>query len=188
MKKELELKDIACYLPYDLTMTNHYCESNGDVIEEHTIIGNVVGFIGNHIDFNNVSNCGMQNVRTWQPLLIPMSAITQPMTVEGYNDGEEFVPLIELAKIYLQDARRRGYYCDEDFKVVGDSVIIRENYLKFNYDVSRRYFNCESFFDASDDYAVLYQSDLFQFMNMCHLDYNDLIGQGLAIDKTTYKL
>ena len=34
-----------------------------------------------------------------KPILHPLSDLTKPIKVEGYNDGEEFVPIVELAKI-----------------------------------------------------------------------------------------
>ena len=33
------------------------------------------------------------------PILHPLSDLTKPITVPGYNDGKEFVPIVELAKI-----------------------------------------------------------------------------------------
>lgn len=34
-----------------------------------------------------------------KPILHPLSDLTKPITVPGYNDGKEFVPIVELAKI-----------------------------------------------------------------------------------------
>lgn len=33
------------------------------------------------------------------PLMHPLSSLTKPITVEGYNDGKQFVPLDELNKV-----------------------------------------------------------------------------------------
>lgn len=34
-----------------------------------------------------------------KPTFRPLSSLTKPIKVEGYNDGKEFVPIVELAKI-----------------------------------------------------------------------------------------
>lgn len=33
--------------------------------------------------------------------LNPIECLTKPITVEGYNDGKEFVPMVELRRMYI---------------------------------------------------------------------------------------
>jgi len=93
MKPQLTLEIIAPYLPYRLQiksgdsiltmvsqMPNEYFSNGGYRSKEIAI--NVVSTRYGH-----------------KPLLRPLSQLTQPITVEGYNDGKEFVPVVELLKM-----------------------------------------------------------------------------------------
>lgn len=45
----------------------------------------------------------------WKPLLRSLDSLTKPITVKGYNDGKEFVPLDELGELDY-DAHSLNYY------------------------------------------------------------------------------
>lgn len=40
-----------------------------------------------------------RNTKDFKPLLYPLSHLTKPIKVEGYNDGKEFVPAAKLAEL-----------------------------------------------------------------------------------------
>ncbi len=111
-----------------------------------------------------------------RPLLIPMSAIDKPMTIDGYNNGEPFVPIIELMKRTPNDYSFELAYCDE--------ISLEEDFYQLDCGIIEYYwlmddddFRCSTIQLSLLDYQLLYQ---------WHFDVNDLIGQGLAINKMEY--
>jgi hypothetical protein len=54
----------------------------------------------NLIFIDSLQEKWLQKHWNFKPLLHPLSRLTVPISVEGYNNGEEFVPIIELAKLF----------------------------------------------------------------------------------------
>ena len=78
--KKLELKHLAPYLPYGLKYKDI---PNGYQKERILRIETVKWCLDNG-----------------KPILRPLSDLTKPIKVEGYNDGKEFVPMKELLDNY----------------------------------------------------------------------------------------
>lgn len=161
----LELKDIACYLPYRLSVKDKLGYLRAVIFvqcEQSQSIGwEVITARGLDEHYNIISNC--------KPLLNPMSALTKPMIVEGYNDGKEFIPIIQMALLnWSRDYIKTRLSSHNEAEIY---------YLHINgYEDYRSY-------ELPDDNRFSFSE--IEFMAMCHIDFNDLIGQGLALDKTT---
>lgn len=106
--KKLELKHWASYLSHKVKVkiphTSMICELTGINFEDKYIEvdyprkknncgGEIISFKDNTDRGHNsyIENCFI--------LLHPLSDLTKPITVPGYNNGQEFVPIIELAKM-----------------------------------------------------------------------------------------
>lgn len=170
--RELELKDICGNFPFGLQVEwqNIFKEKHVSPILQSNIGARIVVE-----EFNTTQH--WINIEDCKPLFNPMSAITQPMIIEGYNDGKEFVPMIELAKIECID--------DGSNRAFERAVIYAPNVVRIYYTED----DCNGCgwrtYEFPDDGR--YSLNEIQLLNQWHFDVNDLIGQGLAIDKTTYR-
>ena len=170
MKKELELKDIACYkfplklkeryLPYDYD-GKHYA-TNRLYKEECSLIA--IDYEKNRINVRTNNGYRWLPISKFKPLLIPMSAMTQPMTVEGYNDGEEFVPIDILTQKF-------GHWFQED-------IFNMYSMANGSYELG----GLESWINLAQ------VNEFYELLAQWHFDIGNLIGQGLALDKTTYNI
>ena len=93
--KTLQFKHLAPYLPYGLKGCR---VDGGRQIFELTRVGKGNIYIWSPIEFGDSiqDSCNLKYIK---PLLRPLSDLTKPITVEGYNDGKEFVPMDELYKL-----------------------------------------------------------------------------------------
>lgn len=121
--------------------------------------------------------------------LHPIECLTKPITVEGYNDWKEFIPMFELAKIAT-----RLTNCAVDahsFNVVDDRDVEIEGSFEVSF-TSRCIDRCLNFmpnhgfvlhtYDPQFNIdTCLNQFEMIDFMNMCHLDWRGLIPKGLAV-------
>lgn len=167
MTKELEHKDIACYASHKLEMA---------VKDPLAYLRPRVYLVALHFDCNRCDvavedfnfDYKYKRVSDFKPLLNPMSAMTKPMVVKGYNNDKEFVPIIELGlsqRMYASiDGKKRYLKFTPDHIIV---CILFEKYQKEGY---------ERF--------IILTPGRIQLLAQWHFDYNDLIGQGLALDKT----
>lgn len=67
------------------------------------------------------------------PHLFPLSMLTKPITVEGYNEGKEFVPIIKL----YHTSRQEPIDQDVKFEYIkswGDDLILRRHFSNGCYD------------------------------------------------------
>ena len=89
--KTLGLKHLAPYLPYKLKYKDCYGNISTlnrlDVDTPEKTRANACNAHGGLVLFNI------------EPILRPLSDLTKPITVEDYNDGKEFVPIMELQRI-----------------------------------------------------------------------------------------
>jgi len=84
MKPQLTLEHIAPYLPYGLKVLRP---------DEKTIL-EVEGLSNNFYYFKEKGmSLGDIHAKGNKPMLRNLSDLTKPITVEGYNDGKEFVSL-----------------------------------------------------------------------------------------------
>lgn len=67
------------------------------------------------------------------PMMRPLSKLTEPITVEGYNDGKPFVPIFQLhqeansQKMFISD---RKFLYDRDLVITHNSKFIKSSGVK----------------------------------------------------------
>lgn len=160
---ELTIEHLAPYLPYGLKLTKN-------------------GFTGELQIVNKNGEFKVTCSDWWEgdykPLLHPLSDLTKPITVDGYNYGKEFVPIVELARIGTDHAINEGY------------ELGKTNVIKW----SRYYFGLKenndfSFFSdvRGGFYEIRNQRQLFELLYKWHFDVFGLIDNNLAIDINTLK-
>lgn len=151
--RELELKDIVGYLPYDL----HIMRRAWDEEEEVEVFEEVTSdWIIKYITFDYLIH------ERCKPILHPMSDLTKPIVVKGYNDDKEFVPIQYLYDICSTPPNG---YNPSDFIDESDEIWSFIDLVEaFDYD------------------KILVCIDL---LNQWKFDYRNLIGEGLAIDINT---
>ncbi len=176
---KLELKHITPYLPYKLM-----CQLMGEVDDSN----NPKEFL---IDGANTSYIDVWSLKTmtdeWSyedvfPILHPLSDLTKPITVEGYNEGKEFVPIVEIAEILYQKISWTGklQLCSiTKDRVMFDSY---EDINIFRYDEKEQEFYVS--FDE-EEYPPERQLTIFELLYTWHFDVRHLISQNLAIDINT---
>ncbi len=179
---KLELKDLACYLPYDLKI------KTGDYIRTLSISVTTT----TEISLSNVL-CDVG----YKPILRPLSDLTNEITI----NGDAFIPLIEIAKSYdfeingkdtiFEDGKIKLFELLED---PNDRYQQIDNEIQFYIDVSNSINSDDIFIHKtwSDEIGSAYgnQSIPFDYQEMCkllewHFDVFGLIEKGLAIDINT---
>lgn len=120
----------------------------------------------------------MFNIKDVKPILHPLSDLTKPITVDGYNEGKEFVPIVELARIGTGHAINEGYE-------LGKTGVIKWSRYYFGINENNDF----SFFaDARGGfYEIRNQRQLFELLYKWHFDLEKLIDDNLAIDINTLK-
>ncbi|NDV93491.1 hypothetical protein D0T84_00975 [Dysgonomonas sp. 521] len=185
MEKQLQLEDIAGYLPYELKARKNgidfigkvdYWDGNGYKNEEISITNKEVGYF----------LLGIQELR---PILRPMSDLYESCLEDGK------IPIVELAKICYRKAEYDAILEDGRCYAINN---IKAKQYSFMYDISHKGFMAMSLFFSSqnskkiqayDDRpgAVFNQTELFQKLYEWHFDVNGLIERDLAIDINTLK-
>lgn len=180
--KKLELKDISCYLPYRLQCVN--------------MVGNSVTVTVGY-DYDNHKEKHVDNMLYSQckPILRPMSDITKSITVRGYNEDKEFIPIINLAKVNYLIAPKS----DDDYELLdGDngyqcSFIYspwKDRKRRFCFQIYKngdiQCFSCDvrSYTGESNTakYCNVSINGVMELLSKWHFDYKGLITDGLAID------
>ena len=109
--------------------------------------------IGNHeFDFDEL------------PLLWlnPIECLTKPITVEGYNDGKDFIPIEEMCKEFYFHKSKTDYKITKTHVYTscesrnGESVYVMKDYNKIDYWI-------------------------IEYLNQWHIDWRGLIPKGLAV-------
>lgn len=188
--RKLELKDIVGYLPYDML----FAVEDFDILRMDNIYSKecTVWASLTHVDLNehiddinypylNSLKCIAHgfDVNRIKPILHPMSDLTNYIVVKGYNNDEEFIPLVELAKFdtgyegikYELERDPNPDYADYWVKITLDDANRSCIYYSLNSDL--RYLS-----------ASLWEFDL---LNQWMFDYRGLIHDGLAININTIK-
>lgn len=165
MEEELEFNQIHWYSPYGLEYS-----INGSL--PNIFRGIKILDDGKVLLLSETKEFRIEcNINNLKPLLRPMSALTKPMRLEGYNGGEEFVPIHELIKIeYPTACKIVPFEANVNlFKVYLDNANGSNDYLLYS---------------VSSNILCLRE---LQLLSQWHFDFQDLIGQGLAIDKTEHE-
>ncbi|MDR1346814.1 MAG: hypothetical protein LBJ63_00050 [Prevotellaceae bacterium] len=162
--RQLELKDISGYLPYDLyVITNRtinpklvHCAGRGNL------------YIGTTFRAINIKYC--------KAVMRPLSDMYKTII----HNEIEIIPIVELAKIafpnQLNYCHLKGNYCDIF------SSDKKYSYL-FRYEEKESYFRLVYTGDFNDMYTNQHQ--LFDYLKKLKIDYRGLIESGLAIDANT---
>lgn len=152
--KKLQLKDIVGYLPYRLKFFNDGGSEEDDTIYE---IQGLSTFYG--VEYSLSNGCGTcEHIECIKPILRPLSDLTKPIKVEGYNEGEEFVPIVKLNTIF-------NYI---------ESIYIFFNDYKLQIE-----------FDKGECNSHTIWANVIQLLYQWHFDINGLCDRGLAIDMNT---
>ena len=180
--KTLQLKDIACYLPYGLKF--FYKRIDDEPALLHTLDGiTIEEDMNDNYDLRFLvgddAYCWMSDspkilveyTTSWfKPILRPISDLYKPL-----EDGT--IPIVELAKISFPNAANWDY-CKGD------------NYSFSDLDNVRFIYNAEenAFLILGYDSSIMFaknQIQLFDYLSEHHFDYRGLIEKGLAIDINT---
>ena len=187
-QKLLELA-ICGYLPYGLK-----CHLMGMAEDDYAdpIIPTIHKITGFLTDGSVVVDNGKYT--PWEldevfPILYPIEYLTKPITVEGYNDGKEFVPLIELAKLTMPHIRycSTPNYADISYSDRIEVVFNIDNGQYFAFDLLKNSFVYGAI-SKNSKYMILpviNQVAMFDLLNQWHIDWRGLIAKGLAVDKTS---
>lgn len=168
--RELELKDIVGYLPYRL---QGLCR------------GEVIPFIiSTHYNCDLVVEHCLNSMPDIKPLLRPISDLTKPIVVKGYNDDKEFVPMVALAERSFEIEIDAVTGFAQNGKCRGVSFIFDYVEYGFSYSEDTDAFHTQ-IISPKQNIITDNQSQLFDLLNQWHFDYRNLIAKGLAIDINT---
>lgn len=181
--RKLELKDIVGYLPYRL---QGLCR------------GEVIPFIiSTHYNCDLVVEHCLNSMSDIKPLLRPISDLTKPIVVKGYNDDKAFVPIVALAETAYKEVFD-GYVTNESvLKEIepnpkSDGSYMIDNFsfkdgmfemLDYGEVIKRNKKDEEPFVEIV--HTPLNQCNYYDLLDQWHFDYRNLIGEGLAIDINT---
>lgn len=120
--------------------------------------------------------------------LRPISCLTKPITAPNYNQGKEFVPLVELAKAMgIKFVSHTVNTHSVDF-------VLSKDYMRENTK-TKQLRKARFWFDNFSDYGFcisvegcrspfLKQLVGIELLNSWLIDWRDLIGKGLAVEIT----
>jgi hypothetical protein len=185
--RKLELKDIVGYLPYDLQVYNEQQDSKIDTI---------IGIFKGTFDFEYWSPLN-SDIENYKPILHPISDLTKPIKVDGYNEGKEFTPLVALARTAYSELydeylliKKNTIQIEENPKSDGSYQIGGFSYkngmfemLDYGEVIKRNKNDLEPFVEII--HTPLNQCKYFDLLNQWHFDYRNLIEDGLAVDINT---
>jgi len=171
--EKLELKHIVGYLPYDLKVLSGF----GEYSEIDSLYFSKDGHKRPSLNLM-VSHFPKgfrgENFKEIKPILRPLSDLTKEIEV----NGEKFIPIIALAKLF---------FCAKSAVLEHKDIIDAGAYgiqVSCFYD-EHRYAYYQIFGDIDliehNEYRVVQK--LYEW----HFDIHDLIGKGLAIDINTLK-
>lgn len=188
--KKIGSKDLISYLNYGLNIKppeNFIFNGTRTDLEKLTLHG----IKGDYVCFKETS--GFYPIHLFKPILRPLSDLTKTIKLENYNNGEEFIPIVEMAKIadchFVNIPKLKGI---EEFEEDGCKVIQvhweddREKYFEFSYGLDDfevdRGKNDGFTMTLRTFWAIHNPGKVIDFMHMCHFDTKRLIKSGLAID------
>ncbi len=171
---KIQLKHLAPYLPYGLKLIRQMYK-NGEIQNSLDLTVENLNQVIINVN-NNVEN------KSYFPLLYPLSYLTKEITV----DGNTFVPMVVLCNDFCGRTP-----CNVEFGKGNEVIIMYADNgggLKYwlVYNSINMYFELR---DDSRESAIysLPQYDMFKKLFEWYIDFQNLIPQNLAIDKTTIK-
>ena len=160
MKRELTLTDIAGYLPYGLKI-----QDEDQDIWTIRQLGNADPCVDG--DVGLIFDDGGYEYYTYiddiRPVLRPMSDLYVEITDKDYNNGNPFVPLVELAKARHPNFDHYNFYATEQLVFCS---------IDSDFD---NYTECYDYYGDRLSFAE------FDLLHRLKLDYRGLIDTGLAV-------
>ena len=163
MEQKLEFKDIAGYLSYDLNWIG--IKAGTELTTKEISIYNY--------SLRSVEDIINKRCSENKPILRPLSDLYKTIT----HNGEDFVPIVELAKIHRRNPKVKWW-----LNAVGDAECL--NFI-FGYNAEANSFYCGLNDVDASHCLVCNQYQLFHKLNEWKIDYRGLIDAGLAIDCNT---
>jgi len=108
-----------------------------------------------------------------KPCLFPTSALTKPIQIASYNNGEPFVPIVEMAKMlgwnvqkFLLNSNTEsfGIMCDASLRLMDEDV---QDVLAFTINAGFGWHSRHS----KNFHVVLKQPELYDLMHKFHINY-----------------
>lgn len=149
----LELKNLAPYLPYSLKVESQ--RGTGD-LDYKGLKKGMTCFNIHKIDGDK-----------WKPLLLPLTALTQQLP-----DGS--IPIVELAKI-----AKFSFIESDKINITDVAINIRDDKYLFGFNFNWNSFHSYSLCDQNP-INVKHQLQLFEYLFKNHFDVFGLIDKGLA--------
>lgn len=194
--EKLELKHLCGYLPHGLQCQYVHKTMDGFIVKDKVFILDSFmqhgvwkywthdqKFLKHVLIGKGFRSCD------FKPLLLPLSALTEPM-----EDGT--VPIVELAKIELLTKKCQigDLYNVESFKLLKDHFCEfyeeEDSYTRYWFQYNEvNGFSKQIVINGDFESTFCNISiDLFEYLYSKHFDIYGLIPAGLAIDKRTVKL
>ncbi len=179
MKRELELKDIAGYLPYNLNLyVSHDLSKSVFMSGFNPFLRSINSMDVRRRKYVIEGAIGV-NMDEYKIILRPFSDLYK--TIQ--HKGKEIIPIVELARINCP-------HLDWKFDENRDCAIeYGESRITFVFDFDG-YFTMVAEYDKTAQMPnqfmpVVNQCQLFDFLHELKIDYRGLIYAGLAVDANT---
>jgi len=172
MKRNLELKDIAGYLPYGLKVE---CNDGSGSVEPYKLTNNCILF--NEKEFSLYGGV---------PFLRPLSDLNKTIT----HNRKEIVPIVELAKMCEPDLdwTLNKFFAHNEEYDGGFQYLKVLNGFYYDKRVIRTKNGKSYFAKGRFRQPIKNQYQLFEYMNELKIDYRGLIDAELAIDTDTLEI
>lgn len=119
------------------------------------------------------------SIESFTPHLFPLSHLVKPIRVEGYLEGKEFVPMVELAKVAtkLNDLNESIGF-EDDFWIEEDSIgfFFTKRFFEWNLSFHKKHGFKINRIENQTEYIdnCLNQKDLWKLLNQWHFNTEDL--------------
>lgn len=186
MKNKLRLSEIVGYLPYGLECCCKGMVDNVDKISRCKVVGYWLDDNTVWINIMYTVACSYVGLEEIKPILRPMSDLSKPIIINGYNHNREFIPIEKLARVYEHPWEIVEVF---DIKTSKDSTLIEytmEDVLTYRFAYIH---TIDCFFNyccyTKTEHTITNTSLLYNLLNRWHFDYHGLIERGLAVDINT---
>ena len=193
--RKLELKDVAAYLPYGMNFINKdgvILRMDALQVSDYNVWAHQ-RYVKGKKDEKDINYPYLSSLKCsgegdyWRrikPILRPMSDLTKPIVVKGYNDDKEFVPIVALAERAFEIEINNITGFSQSGKCRGVNFIFDYVEYGFSYSEDIDAFHTQ-IISPKQNIVTDNQSQLFDLLNQWHFDYRNLIADGLAIDINT---
>lgn len=181
MTEQEKIEIFANYLPYKVNLA---VDTIYRGFTTELVISNHTNSLKNGMNINQAIEYEAK------PKLRPLSDLTNPIKVDGYNDGNEFVPIVELAKIG-QTFQSQSIDNWEVTKVSKDfGYGHNQYYVQFKDNYVFGYHEKHGFYSSSNrnkEMDINNQKEIWKMLYKWHVDIHGLIEKNIAVDINTLK-